>query len=250
MSGYIGNAPVALYGLGNAAFSVYVWRRANHHGVAAAREMKSAAFNRRIWRVKTHAAVNAVSGITAGAGSLVTATLWEGYPVLIPCIISAIVCNYLWRNRIAYERPLVRQKPDLDKTSLIEELEHITSVREILKTTPPADWFSKLSPDPSARPSILEFLRTNDLFGDFCSRLLMDETLATTILGPLEQEVMIDEQTILAADKELYPRIMKIGEDTLRKMGSIRFKYRERYVLEILGCYLCSEGRAKAAEKC
>jgi hypothetical protein len=250
MSGYIGNAPVALYGLGNAAFSVYVWRRAHRHGVAAAREMRYAVFSRRIRRVKTHAAVNAAAGITAGAGSLVTATRWEGYPVLIPCIISAIVCNYLWRNRIGYERPLVRQKLDLDKTSLIEELEDITSIREILKITPPPDWFSKLISDPSSLASILEFLGTNDLLGDFCLRLLMDEALATTILGPLGQEVMIDEQTILAADKELYPKIVKIGEDTLRVMGPIRFKYRERYVLEALGCYLCSKGRTKAAEKC
>ncbi|PMD17049.1 hypothetical protein NA56DRAFT_579678 [Hyaloscypha hepaticicola] len=250
MSGYIGNAPVALYGLANAAFSVYVWRRAHRHSKAAAKETRSVVFRRRILRVKTHAAVNAVTGIAAGAASLVTATNWEGYPVLIPCIISAITCNYLWRNRIGYDRPLVRQRVILDKTSLMEELEHITSVREIFRTADPTEWFSKVIPDPESLVSGLEFLRSNDLFEDFCSRLLMDEALASTILGPLGQEIVITEQSLLAADKEMYPRIMGIGEETLKNTGPLRFKYRERYVLEALGCCLCSEGSARVTEKC
>jgi hypothetical protein len=250
MSGYIGNAPVALYGLANAAFSVYVWRRAHRHGRAAAKEMKSVVFRRRIRRVKSHAAVNAITGVAAGAASLVTATNWEGYPILIPCIISAITCNYLWRNRIGYDRPLVRQRINLDKTSLMEELEHITSVREIFRTADPADWFSKVIPDPESLISVLEFLRSNDLFDDFCSRFVMDEALASTILGPLGQELVVAEQTLLAADKEIYPRIIGIGEETLKNIGPLRFKYRERYVLETLGCYLCSEGSARVTEKC
>jgi hypothetical protein len=250
MSGYIGNAPVALYGLANAAFSVYIWRRAHRHGRAAAKEMRSAVFRRRIRRVKTHAAVNAITGITAGAASLVTATNWQGYPILIPCIISAITCNYIWRNRIGYDRPLVRQRVNLDKTSLLEELEHITSIREIFKTADPAEWFSKAIPDSESLVSVLEFLRSNDLFDDFCLWLLMDEALASTILGPLGNEVVIVEQSLLTADKEIYPRILGIGEETLRNMGPLRFKYRERYVLEALGCYLCSEGSASVTEKC
>ncbi len=250
MSGYIGNAPVALYGLANAAFSVYVWRRAHRHDRAAAREVRSTMFRRRIRRVKTHAAVNAVTGITAGAASLVTATNWEGYPILIPCIISAITCNYLWRNRIGYDRPLVRQRVNLDKTSLLEELEHITSIRDIFRAADPAEWFSKAIPDSESLVSVLEFLRSNDLFDDFCLWLLMDEALASTILGPLGQEIVIAEQSLLAADKEIYPSLLGIGEETLKNMGPLRFKYRERYVLEALGCYLCSEGSARVTEKC
>jgi len=96
LSGYIGNAPLHFFGLCNTGFSVYVWRRAHrtrqgsdqrsevcdvspsdsqsqdtccyicHHG--------SHSWLRLHWLLLQH---------------------WEGYPVLIPCIISSIVCNYL-----------------------------------------------------------------------------------------------------------------------------------------------------------
>jgi hypothetical protein len=249
LSGYIGNAPVALFGLCNAGFSIYIWRRAHRHREAA-KEMNSAIFHRRIRRVKIHASINAVTGVTAGAASLVTATHWEGYPVLIPCIISSMVCNYLWRNRIGYERPLIRQRVDMDKASLMGELEHTTSTREIFRTRDPSEWFSTLIPDPDSLLSILEFLGANDLFNDFCLHLLKDEALATSGFGPLAHEVTIGEQLIFAVDKELHAKIMKIAEETLREMGPLRFKYRERYCLEALGCYLCSEGALTETEKC
>jgi len=250
LSGYIGNAPVALYGLGNAAFSAYVWRRAHRHGKAAKKEMLSAIFRRRLRRVKTHATINAIGGVTAGAASLVTATKWEGYPVLIPCIISSMACNYMWRKRIGYERPLTRQKLEIDRASLIAELEHITSTRKIFKTADPSEWSAKIIPNPESLSSTLDFLRTNDLFNDFCIRLLKDEALASAIWVGLGNEVMIDEQMILAADKELYPKIRQVGEETLGKMGPLRFKYRERYCLEALGCYLYSTEPVVVKEKC
>jgi hypothetical protein len=249
LSGYIGNAPVALYGLGNATFSVYVWRRAHRHGIAAAKEMRSDVFRRRIRRVKIHAGIYAVTGVAAGAASLVTATHWEGYPVLLPCIISSIVCNFLWRNRIGYDRPMLRHKLTLSKAALIEELERITSTREILRAAP-SESLSRLIPDPGSLASILEFIRHSDLFYDFCLRILKDESLAISIFGPLAPEVRIDEKSILAADETLHPRIRQIAQETLQEMGPTRFRYRERYVVEALGCYLCSSAPAAAAEKC
>lgn len=249
LSGYIGNAPVALFGLGNTAFSTYVWRRAYRHGVAAAKELDSGAFRRRIRRVKTHAAVAAVTGVMAGAASMVTATHWEGYPVLIPCIISAIVCNCFWRNKIGYERPMVRHKLALDKAALVEELNYIISTRKQLKEAP-LEWFSKLIPDSGSLASVLEFISKNDLFDDFCLRLLKDEALAISIFGALGHEIRIDEQSVLGADKLLHPQIHRVAEETLLKMGPTRFRYRERYVLELLGCYICSSGVEKASEKC
>lgn len=250
LSGYIGNAPVAIFGLCNTGFSVYVWRRAHRHGRAATKEVRSVVFLRRIRRVKTHAAIYAITGVTAGAASLVTATHWEGYPVLIPCIISSIVCNYLWRNRIGYERPLIQQRLDMDEASLIRELEHTTLTREIFRTRDPSEWLLKLIPDPDSLPSILEFLSANDLFDDFCLRLLKDNALARSIFGPLGREVTIDEQMSLTADKELHAKMVKAAEETMKEMGPLRFKYRERYCLEALGCYLCSKGVVIAKAKC
>ena len=119
LSGYIGNVPVALYGTANAVWSAYVWRRAYRHGIAGAKELKAdiieLAPKRRVRTVKTHATINGVTGIIAGAASLITATLWYGYPILVPCIISSILCNYIWRHRIGYDRPLIQKTPRVDK---------------------------------------------------------------------------------------------------------------------------------------
>jgi hypothetical protein len=138
----------------------------------------------------------------------------------------------------------------MDKASFIRELEHTTSTREIFRTRDPSEWLLKLIPDPDSLPSILEFLSANDLFDDFCLHLLKDKALARSIFGPLGQEVTIDEQMILAADKELHTKMVKAAEETMREMGPLQFKYRERYCLEALGCYLCSKGTAIAKEKC
>ena len=249
LSGYIGNAPVALYGLVNAAFSAYVWRRAHRHGRAAKKEMLSSMFLRRVRRLKIHATINAIGGVTAGAASLVTATNWEGYPVLIPCIVSSMVCNYMWRNRIGYERPLTQQQVEIDKTSLIAELEHITSTRKIFNTADPTEWFSKIIPDPDSLLSVLAFFRTNDLFDDFCLHLLQNDTLPSSLFGRQDNKVTIDAQMFLE-DKELYPQIINAAEEALRKTGPLRFKNRERYFLEALGCYLCSSQPVEVGEKC
>ena len=253
LSGYIGNAPVALYGTVNAAWSAYVWRRAHRHGIAGAKELKAdiieLALKRRVRTVKTHAAINGVIGIVAGAASLVTATLWYGYPILVPCIILSILCNYVWRHRIGYDRPLIRNLPRADKISLIEELKSVTYAQQILEEAP-LESLPKLVSDPESIASIIEFMVKNDLFEDFCIRLLKDTSLSTSLFGTSIEELTIDPQSLFAADKLFLPRFLEIAQSSVSEMGSTRFQYRERYTLEALGCYLCSSGLKATSEKC
>ncbi|KAF8846613.1 hypothetical protein BDZ45DRAFT_682418 [Acephala macrosclerotiorum] len=253
LSGYIGNAPVALYGTVNAAWSAYVWRRAYRHGIAGAKELKGniieRVLKRRLRRVKTHAAINGVTGTVAGAASLVTATMWYGYPILVPCIISSLFCNYIWRNKIGYDRRLIRQTLRIDRFSLIEELKSVTSVQKILKEEP-SESFLKLVSDPKSIASTIEFIRNNDLFEDFCVRLLKDTSLSTSLFGTLDDELTIDPQSLLSADKIYLPRLLEIAQETVSEMGLIRFRYRERYLLETIGCYLCPRGVETTSEKC
>lgn len=253
LSGYIGNTPVAFYGTINAAWSVYVWRRAHRHGIAGAKELKGdiveGVLKRRIRTVKTHTAINGVTGLVAGGASLVTATRWEGYLVLAPCIALSILCNYIWRNRIGYDRPLIRQRLRIDKISLIEELKAIASARRILEGAP-SESLPKLVSDPESIASTIEFIRSNDLFQDFCVCLLKDTSLSVLLFGTLNDELIIDPQSLLLADKIYLPRLLEIAQNTVSEMGPIRFRYQERYLLETLGCYLCSRGVEMTSEKC
>ncbi|RDL35881.1 uncharacterized protein BP5553_06493 [Venustampulla echinocandica] len=254
LSGYIGNSPAALYGLLNGIWSFYVLRRAMRHGAAAAKEVPEegvlVVVKRRLRRVRTHAVINGLTGIVAGAASMVTATYWYGYPVLVPCILSAIFCNYIWRTRIGYDRPLTIKGPDLDKASLLEDLTHAISLQQVLAEGP-AQPLARLVPSPKSITSVVDFIQSNDLFEDFCHRLLQDESFARAVLGPPanenENEELILEPSRLLADKTHFPRLTEIAETTVREMGLTRFKYSERYLVEALGCYLCCSKEATPA---
>jgi hypothetical protein len=221
--------------------------------MAGAKELKGDIvedmLKRRIRSVKTHAAINGVTGTIAGAASLITASRWWGYPILVPCIISSILCNYMWRRKIGYDRPLVRQDLSVDKISLIEELRFVSFAREILQRAP-LDSLPKLISDSESLPSVVRFLLKKDLFEDFCIRLLQDASLSTSLFGPTGEELTVDTESLLTADKLFIPRLLEIAQTTVSEKGPTHFKYRERYLLETLGCYLCIPQVETASEKC
>lgn len=123
LTGYLGNIPAAIYGLGNAAWCTYGWRRAESHNQSVREKLPdSSPWGARVYilglvqqregRVKTHALINGISGMLGGIGSLMTATayihphaVW-GYLILIPCVVSAMFANIMWRKRINYDRDL------------------------------------------------------------------------------------------------------------------------------------------------
>jgi hypothetical protein len=241
LSGYIGNTPAALYGTVNAAWSTYVWTRAHRHCVAGAKELNAGLveglLNRRVRAVKTHALINGTTGVFAGVASLITATRWWGYVILIPCIVSSIYCNYFWRRRIGYERPFVRQMLRMDKISLTRELEFVSSVQQLLKEAP-SESLQRLASDYKSIASVIEFIVMNDLFEDFCIRLLHDTHLSAALFGISHEDLTIDSRRLLAVDVEYIPRILEIAQTCVSEMGPTYFQYRERYLLETLGCYL------------
>ncbi|GKZ19743.1 hypothetical protein AbraIFM66951_009814 [Aspergillus brasiliensis] len=135
LSGYIGNGLAAVFGLVNALWSGYLvirfqvcWGRclgvANTTTTTPTRDVSNVAeltdtdletevkmyqhpLRLRFRSLQFHALVNGINGLVAGAASMVTATMWYGYVVLIPCIVSLIACNWFWRVRVGYDRPLL-----------------------------------------------------------------------------------------------------------------------------------------------
>lgn len=252
LSGYIGNAPCALYGIANLAWSAYVWRRALRHKASGANELKGTdvgeMLKRRTDTVKFHAMLNGITGVIAGAASLVTATMWWGYLVLAPCIVISILCNYLWRHRIGYDRPFVRQSFSMDETSLVKELQFVHSTQRIFEENP-SDSLSKLVSDPGSITSVIDFITKNDLFEDLCVRVLKDAKLSATLFVPLNETIIIDPQSLLAADDRSISSLLGIARTCVREVGPMRFKYRERYLIEALGCYLCNSEVENTTEK-
>jgi hypothetical protein len=243
LSGYIGNAPVAFFGLVNAGWSIFIFRRAHRHQKAASLILKNEAevwglLKQRTARIQRHSAILVAIGVVAGGASLVTAEHWEGYPILIPCIILSFYCNYIFRKSIGYDRALLLEVPSISLDSLVAELKYIQSIIHILQTTEGEAMANEVFPDPESLSSILNFLHTYDLFEDFCTCLLADKSLATAIFGPLDPEMAVNPSLLLQIP-ELFPKMARLAERTVEEIGKEKFIYRQRWLLEVLGAWCC-----------
>lgn len=241
LSGYVGNAPLALYSVINGAWSVYVFIKAHQHKAAAAKALNGGGaatiVKSRFRNVQIYAAVIAATSIIGGAGSLIAATRWWGYVILIPVIFSSVFCNYFWRKRVGYDRPFVRSTLEMSVTSLVSEIEFVASVQHILKGTHSGPSGTLVS-DPQSVASVVGFIVANHLFEDFCVRLLHNTDLSAAIFANPGQNLTIDSQSLLMADQRYRPRILEIARTCISKEGSRYFQYRGRYLTETLGSYL------------
>jgi hypothetical protein len=241
LSGYVGNAPLAAYSLVNSAWAIYVWRKAHQHmkaGRAALGErgIVLAQLKRRVRNVQTYTLVNAVTSILGGVGSMMTATMWYGYIILVPVIISSIFCNVWWRKRVGYDRPFLADSLGMSLASLSGEIELARSSK-LAVGKEPATPFGGLA-DPTSLASVVEFLVVNDFFEDFCIGLFAKSGLGPTIFATGRDEVTVDAEGLLGAPEEYHHRIVEAAQTFVRTSGAKRFQEREWYLLEVLGSLL------------
>ncbi|KAH8657838.1 hypothetical protein BX600DRAFT_523949 [Xylariales sp. PMI_506] len=259
MTGYVGNAPCALYNLANAAWCLRLWRLASRHRGLAAQAIPGTLALRQLRRharhVQAYAAACTIMSLAGGAGSLMTATQWYGYILLLPVILSAPLCNLWWRRRIGYSRPLngPRALVGLGKDELAARVESaVLAQRVISEKTNQDTVLSRLCQPPppphggggpSVVAGVLGFLAANDLLGDFYAELLGDLRLSQLLLGEgaLEKTYV----TVRAADLSLAADAEHARRDLLiaaRRFVCERalehFQHRERCMLELLGAYL------------
>ena len=248
LSGYIGNTPCAIYGLSNLVWSVIVWKRARKHQAAKltftgarARQVREL-LQKRTRSLQFHATCVGIMGLVGSAGSLVTATMPLGYAPLVPCIIASILLNRMWRHRLGYDRPYVHDSPRLDEDAIVNELFVVqeSRTRAMDRLTKP---FANPLFDPESITGIIEFLLRYQLFDKFCLKVLADTRLRPQFLktesdaGVLEVSDFIHVQ-----DAYIQAHLLQIARKLASKANPRCFDYRERYLLEVLGAYLCARG--------
>ncbi|KAH6604386.1 integral membrane [Trichoderma cornu-damae] len=244
LSGYIGNTPIALFGTVNTFWACYIFFKAQGHINAAAKAIPGtramALVKRRSRNVQIYSSINGIATIAGGAGSLITATRWWGYVILIPVILASLFCNYWWRTRAGYaRRDLVPSGVSImNADELSTALEFAARAGVMIKEQKKTPINSFVS-DPTSLPSILAFIQKHELFEPFCERLVKDAVLRTDLGYPNNPaEIEIQIPSLLALPKERHPAVIQVAHDTVRKVGSRHFKYRERYAAELLGTYL------------
>lgn len=242
LSGYLGNAPIALYGLVNFSWAGYVFCKVQGH-IKATRKVlmgsKAAALvERRSRHVQVFCVINGTATVLGGVGSLMTATLWWGYIILIPVIVSSLFCNLWWRRRVGYSRswPGIDDFPLLDPSKIVDDLEFAARA-EVTIRDHGTSLIQHVVPNPSSLPDVLAFLIHHGLFDIYCLTIMSASDLCDALGGNQSNEVNISVGGLLALPKHLHIRLLESAQECVREHGLEHFKNRERYMAEMLGTY-------------
>lgn len=237
LSGYVGNAPLALYSLCNFFWMAHLFFIARHHGRAGRRLLPRggeavSVLTQRVRRVQLFAAISGFTNLLGGVGSLCTATHWWGYVMLAPVIISSILLNTFWRRFVGYTRGFCSPMLMTDADKIISEISYIISVQQQIKA-------SNLDPsicDTSSLPSTLSFIVSNDIFEQFCTILAAKcPSIVQSLQDPTSE---LTHDMLLDASFASVPQILEAAQATIRKEGPQCLQYRLDYLADLLGSYI------------
>ena len=252
LSGYIGSAPGGIFALINIIWTVHVFIRLHRQTQAARRLLKSDTalrmLRRRILVVRIYTLVNAVTTLFGGIASFVTATMWQGYIVILPCIFSAIFCNYFWRHHLNYERSLLTDS--LRRTSiadLVAEIEHLAEMRESLATSKTGR-IQKLISEPQALVTVIDFFCTEGLFEGFVLHLLRSWKTRKALVGSAGQNLSVEAKELKEIELKHVSPVLQEAARFVDRSVDTRLRWRQRYLLEALGCALQMEHDGKTDE--
>jgi hypothetical protein len=243
LSGFVGNAPAAVFGVVNAVSSAYlVWRLerrvrafAGAAGHAPLGERERRRVTARYRMLQWHGAMNGLNGLVAGMASMVTAKMWWGYVVLIPCVGVVIVSNWFWRVRLGYDRPLYTQSLREADGGEKEDEEGGEVAGELAKTIDLQGRLPELI-DGGTLDSLMDFIVRNEMFDVFCERLLRrwkDHRLFKADVST--QGIQIAPKDLMAFPEGEQTRMLDECRRFLQDDGIRILVYRERYLLELLG---------------
>lgn len=255
LSGYIGNSFVAAYGVVQACWSVFMWKRARHHlqilsktkialEPGLRRRMRNQARKHQVFAVGV-----GITVLVSGAGSLVSATLWPGYVILLPCCFASVFCNLFWRHKIGYNRPSFEHWIGGQEFDIHEKLQMLDSMQSALPSQSAAVFnlenFAGAEKEMTSQDIIV-----------FCQNYLLLQDIGAVLLNTRDKNELSAEQsggkTVLVStnlmDLERSDLVWAATKSILDK-GKYRLRDQERFLLELYGCYLLVVENEDAEEK-
>ncbi|PLB44844.1 integral membrane protein [Aspergillus steynii IBT 23096] len=256
LSGFVGNAFAAAFGVVNAFWSVYLFWRFQRHVTAVVNSPAVASFRDRLKlrlrRFQWHAIISGTAGLVAGAASMVTARMWWGYVVLAPCMVFQVACNRFWRVQLGHDRPLASPtnhtllQPGLSKecTDASDDEKHSLLLDELASTIA---LYNALEPqtsrdlDCTSLETLVQFIVNNDLFDSLCAWLAHDKSvpapLHETIFrsSPEHDEISLAPYNLLRVSESEQSTLRDLCRAFLEGEGRKVLLSRERYLLEMVG---------------
>ncbi|KAF2161995.1 hypothetical protein M409DRAFT_27720 [Zasmidium cellare ATCC 36951] len=235
LSGYLGNSFLALYAVVNSIWSGIMWRRAHKNQAAVRRSNLDVGLAKLMklhaWKHQMYALVNGTTLVVSGVASLVSATMWQGYVVQIPCVIASLFVVHYWRFCLGYDRLSFQQRLGAGEMAVEARLRAVIGVRTALERKYDDDGvvdFVEVIGDCGevGRDAILEFLHD----------LGMDQAILARMSAQREVETSVQE-------------FSEAVNSRVRAAGLRRLKYEERFLLELYGYYLRVREAAPACSK-
>ena len=236
LSGYIGNSFNVLYGAANTVWSVYMWKRSRMYKRAVNGKVKNEELRKRmlghIRRHELYAVVNGLTVFVAAIGSMVSATMWQGYVVLLPCVFGAVISNFLWRRGIGYDRELAPRRSSALEMDIEKRLIFAIDAQEVTKNKGGDALLEKLN-----EKEVIGFMLESDMLEDFCVQMLhnLSPGQNTTSFRTEEGNLMVDSGKLESLDEG---QLIKSARQCLSKKGTHRFRDQERTLAELWGCQL------------
>lgn len=229
MSGYVGNSFAGVYGLINSFWAVYLFVRATRHKSLVLQYIKEASLKKRandvFTRHQIYAALNGTTLVVSGAGSLISATMWWGYVVLIPCIVSSVYCNILWRKSIGYDRRLFPSTPDTAAT-ILESIQNSVAFQQQAGS----NVFAKMS-----QRVLIGLIEDHSMMGSVAIHLMSDESLRGRIVKGMPESLSIDSSTLALFEQAVLADTLQTCTNKVRHRGTLD---EERFLFELLGSVL------------
>ncbi|KAL2842320.1 hypothetical protein BJX68DRAFT_244890 [Aspergillus pseudodeflectus] len=238
MSGFIGNGFAACFGVVNAVWSGYlVYRFQIRYSVCLA--SPSIALIRtmvlqRYRRLQWHSGINGVNGLVAGMASMVTARMWWGYVVLIPCVIVMIAGNLFWRRKLGYDRLIELEAPGTVKDEKMNEDDACCEILATMASNRAAQHTLLRIVETGSLETMIAFIHLNRIFESFCewmSREWPDHRAFATSADTLH----ISHYDMLGGTTEEQSRMVTECRRFLAKAGVTLLDHRHRYLLELAG---------------
>ncbi|KAF4445818.1 hypothetical protein F53441_10463 [Fusarium austroafricanum] len=251
LSGYLGNAPIALFGLISSIWAGFVVAKMRSHVKVANKELQGSPtlplLKQRCFRVNLFFILNGIANVLGGVGSMLTAERWWGYVILIPVIVTSVFCNVWWRHRVGYDRTFISTLPDLNVDNITEALEATTQLRHAIQDGTSMN-LEQIFGGPAALSEVLELFVKHDLFEQFSLQLVTNKNVGHLLLKAQDARAQISAASILDIAEEHHPSILSVALIFLKKQGPKHLLHRERFLIEVLGTHLNQEKKSQTVE--
>lgn len=254
LSGYIGNAPAAFYGLINALWSIMAWTRARRHRRRAMSCLQPGsirdAFMRRNLLVRLHAIASGLSALVSGSLGMVTPTHWWPYPVLLVCGIVFFWGTWEYKQKIGYQRAVLNEFDELQVTThaILQEIEFLNHVRKnhLKKDLAVVGTVITSQPVMATHAQLAMNVGTVvrlDLFEQLCIKAVLNKQFLAELHAfdrPKQTEMSLTPQHFFSVGEGTLSQVLQLAQECLQAVTERDLHLREQYLLEMLGCCLTS----------